>query len=84
MRRLILLTVLFLVGCATSGGYRQPAYGGCALGKKATRGNCGLSPQYQQPEQGNPCSSDYNCALGQFCRKANAYDLNGVCVNRGL
>lgn len=37
-------------------------------------------PSYKA-EEGDKCKSDFDCALGQFCRKANS-NYVGVCVEK--
>lgn len=80
MRNLIVVGVMLLTGCAGFGGYRNPGNSSQCVGNKVTKGNCG---DYHDTSvrEGGSCSSDYNCALGQFCRKVN-YSMTGVCVNK--
>lgn len=81
MSKLALILTVLLVGCANGGYYRQPSSAPqCAPGKKLTKGNCGTAVN-TTPQEGTSCSSDYNCTLGQFCRKAG-YSYTGVCVNK--
>lgn len=93
--RIIILAGLLLVGCATDGMYRAPQGGlNCIPGKKMTRGNCGLarspipvSEEQHQPNpfgarEGAPCNSEFDCQLGQLCRKGNGNMNPGICINR--